>query len=423
MIIAGMGLIFLGKRYIQKGGFRLQWGYMNRAQKGFVYLLSLLLLATLLGTAVSTSTNNTFGKPKKIEQYLAESKLYDHFIAYTADQAKKSNGDNDQSESVSLSDAAVKAAAQSSFTPQVIENSVNTVIDSNYAWLEGKTATPNFKVDLSSQKLTFAQKVGQYVTTYTAGLPVCANDQIALQQSQDPLAATCRPAALTPEAAGAQVTQRLSATGDFLSDPVVTANSINPEGNKQGKPYYEKLRHLPKAYRFGQKLPYILGALSVLFALGVVFISLERRKGVRKVGIVLLIAGLSLVALKFFADLAFKRAENRIFSSASVGQLQQSLTDFAHRLEASAVQTELWFGIGFLLLAAIIFGALAATRNKNDGPGTPAAPVEETTEDDQAPLLLSRKRLKKSARNGPKLGGQPPMGPSPKPKKPTRLVQ
>jgi lysophospholipase L1-like esterase len=411
---------------------RLNFNYnrdtMNRARKVFVYLLSFFLLATLLGTAVSTSTNNTLGKPKKVEAYLAQSKLYDHFIAYTADQAKKTNGDTDQSGSVSLSDAAVQAAAQSSFTPQVIEKNVNTFIDSNYAWLEGKTATPEFKIDLSEQKLTFAQKVGQYVTTYTAGLPACANDQLAAQQSQDPLAATCRPANVTPEAAGAQVTQRLSTTGDFLSNPVVTPNSINPEASQQSKPYYQKLSHLPKAYQLSQKLPYIFAGLSLLAALGIIFISLERRKGVRKVGIVLLIAGISLVAVKFTADMAFRRAEDRVFNTASVGQLQQSLTDFAHRIEASVVRIDLWFGIGFLLLAAIIFIVLTATRNKDGKGASPDTPAKEEAEpdDDKAPLVLSRKRLLKPAVKDLTPRARPAEDaptPSPQPKKPTRLIQ
>ncbi|HYH36054.1 MAG TPA: hypothetical protein VD706_00975 [Candidatus Saccharimonadales bacterium] len=396
---------------------------MSRVRKGFIYLLSLFLLATLLSTAVSTSGTQTLGKPKKVEQYLSESKLYDHFIAYTADQAEKTNGDTGQSTSVSLSDTAVREAAHSAFPPQLIEQSVNKFIDSNYAWLEGKTATPEFRIDLSSQKQTFAQKVGDYVKMYTAGLPVCASAEAAVQQAEDPLAATCRPPALTPEAAGAQVTQRLSTTGDFLSNPIVTANSINPEANPQNEPYYQKFSHLPKLYRVGQLLPYVFAVLSLLLALAIIFISPERRRGVRRVGIVLLIAGIGLVVLKFVADLAFRRVENRVFNDANVGQLQQSLTDFAHRLESAMVRIDLWFGLAFLLLAAVIFGVLAATRQKDSKPEdtSPGGQSEEF-----APIILSRKRLKRPVRSIPtrqKLGGEPPAPLAPKPKKPPRLIQ
>ena len=234
------------------------------------------------------------------------------------------------------------------------------------------------------------------------------------------MAATCRPANIAPETIGAQVTQNLSSSGDFLSDPVITANTVSPQKDQQQEPYYQKLSHLPKAYRFGQMLPFILGGLSLLAAIAIIFACRPRRTGFRNVGIVLLIAGLSLVALKFFADLAFHRVENHIFNDASVGQLQHSLTDFAHRIETSMVKTDLWFGIGFILLAALLFIVLGATRSKDSKPKStladlPDEPVEDP--DKSAPLVISRKRLAPKPK-GPKLGGAPP-----KPKKPTRLVQ
>jgi hypothetical protein len=407
---------------------------MIRVRKGIVYLISLVLLVALVGTALSTSFNQTLGKPKKVEAYLAQSKLYDHFVAYTTDQAKKTAGDNDQSGSVSLSDAAVQTAAQSAFPSQLIQQSVNTFLDSNYAWLEGKTATPNFTIDLSSQKQTFAQKVGQYVKTYTAGLPVCTDAQLAQQQNIDPLIATCRPSALTPEAAGAQTTQRLGTTGDFLSNPVITANSVNPKGNQQGKPYYQKLSRLPKLYRLATKLPYILGGLSALSALAIIFIAPVRRKGIRLVGIVLLISGIILAAMKFIADFGFNKAEHKVFNSSSVGQLQQSLTDFAHHVESSMVRIDLIFGIVFLLLAAIILGILFGTRQKSSKPKVSGLPAEESGSD-QPPIVISRKRRKLPVVNNLMQAPKPPeetaeesaepvpAPPKPKPKRPRRLIQ
>jgi hypothetical protein len=400
------------------------------ARKGSVYLLSLLLLATLLGTALATSANQTLGKPKKVEAYLAQSKLYDHFVSYTADQAKKTEGDTDQTGSVSLSDAAVQSAAQSAFPAKLIQQNVNAFLDSNYAWLEGKTATPDFKVDLSAQKATFAQKVGQYVQTYTAGLPVCADAAVAQQQSADPLAATCRPAAITPEAAGAQVTERLSTTGDFLSNPVVTAKSINPNGNQQSKPYYEKLSRLPQLYRLSMKLPVIFCVLSVLSALGIVFISLERRKGVRQVGLILLLSGVALIALKFFADFTFKKVlEQRIFNKAHTGQLQQSLTDFVHRVESAMVKTDLLFGIAFVVLALVILGILMKTRQKGNKPeNTPVPAVGTAPAAERSPIFKRRKRPPADSIMplGAKPAGETPAEPSEAPakrKKPPRLIQ
>lgn len=371
---------------------------MMRFRKGVAYLLSLLLLGSLLGAAVSTSVNHTLSKPDKVENYLAQSKLYDHFVAYTTDQAKKTEGDNngDLTGSVSLSDAAVQSAAKSAFPSELIQQSVNTFLESNYAWLEGKTSVPNFKIDLSAQKESFAQKVGQYVKTYTAGLPQCTPAQELQQVGVDPLAATCRPSVITPDAAGQEVTQRLSTTSDFLSNPVLTANSVNPKGNQQGQPYYQRFSNLPKAYRGVQKLPYILGALSVVFAAAIIFLLPARRKGWRRVGIVLFEAGAVLIVWKLVADAVFKRLERHVFDTSDVGQLQQSLTDFAHRVEAAIVKIDLWFGVGFIVLALVIFSILLATRRK--GPKAPSKnsghEAAQTPPAGPLPLIKARQHLK-----------------------------
>ncbi|HVX57959.1 MAG TPA: hypothetical protein VHA37_09625 [Candidatus Saccharimonadales bacterium] len=333
-------------------------------RKGVVWLLSLLLLGSLLGTALATTANHTLAKPKKVESMLAQSKLYDHFVAYLADQAKKSEGDTDMSGSVSLNDAAVLSAAQSAFPSSLIGQSINTFINSNYDWLEGKTATPQFKIDLTSQKATFAQKVGQYVKNYSAGLPVCSDAQALQEIDGDPLAATCRPSGVTPDTIGAQVSERLATTSDFLSNPVITANSVNPNGNPESQPYYQKLAHLPQLYRTITKLPYIFGALSLLSALGIVFIALSRRRGLRRVGVVLAVAGVLLVLSNVFANIAVDKLAQHVFNSSSVGLLQQSLTNFAHRVASALVRINVWFGAAYLVLAAVVLGLLLKTRQK-----------------------------------------------------------
>lgn len=384
-------------------------------RRGVVYLLSLLLFVTLLDTAFTASFNQTVGQPDKVKAYLAQSDIYDHFVAYVADQAKKSEGA--KSGSVSLSDAAVQGAAKSAFPASLIQQSVNEFLDANYAWLQGKTSVPEFKVDLSAQKETFAQKVGEIVKNYTAGLPVCTPAQAAQQADVDPLAAMCRVKGVKPAEVGAQVTQQLSGSSDFLSNPVLTAASVNPNGNQHGKPYYERLSRLPKAYQWAGKLPYITGALSLLFALGIVFISITRRSGFKKLTGVLAVAGIVLVVDKLIADFIFTKAQNEVFNKASVGPIQQSLTDFAHRVEASMVRTEMWFGIAYLLLALILFIILMSTRQRPPKAVKADNAPSQEPENHHLPLLKARKRLMRPFGDsimplGAKPGGEEPEAPS-----------
>ncbi len=335
-------------------------------RKGVVHLLSLILLLSLLGAALSTSANSAFSHPAKIETWLSQSNVYSHFVGYVTDQAQKSTGGN--ASSVALTDVVVQQAANSSFAPQTLQQDVNTFLNSNYSWLESKTSTPSFTIDFTTEKQNFAQTVGKYVTTYLAGLPVCTNAQLAqlaAATNNDPLSLSCRPASLGAQTEGQQITQQLSSSSSFLSNPVITANNINPTHSHQSdQPYYQKLSKAPQLYRAAIHLPLASAVLAILSAVGIFFIAPRRRRGLRRIGEVFLVAGVLLVALKFGADKAFKHFESRIFNSSSVGQLQQSLTDFAHRLESQLVKVDLWFGIAFLIVAIICFGTLFATKQR-----------------------------------------------------------
>src|SRR5665213_4565345 len=105
-------------------------------RRGVVHFLSFILLVSLLGTALSTSTNSAFSHPNKIETWLSQSNIYNHFVDEVTSQAQKSTGGNNSS--VALTDVAVQQAAKSAFNAQLLQQDVNTVLNSNYAWLEGK---------------------------------------------------------------------------------------------------------------------------------------------------------------------------------------------------------------------------------------------------------------------------------------------
>lgn len=350
---------------------------MTWLRKGTVHLLSLVLLLALVGGALATGFNLAFSQPDRVKNWLRESKIYDHFVGYAVTEAQKTAGDNEPTGAVSLNDVAVQQAAQSAFPPRLVQDSVNTFLDSNYAWLQGKTDTPAFTIDLTAAKQSFAEQVGQYVRTYSAGLPACTAAQLTALSAQpvNPLSATCRPAATTPEALGAEATRQI-ATGDFLRDSVITPDNLTPEDDQTNpetnQPYYQQLAHAPQAYQFAQKLPLLLGILALLSAIGIIFIAPRKRLGLRRLGIILTIAGLTLLAIKSAADFGFQKLEATVFDKTSTGQLEQSLTDFAHRAEAALTQTHLLFGLACLLLALISFAILFMTRHPK--PATPSKP-------------------------------------------------
>lgn len=406
-------------------------------RKSFVGLLSVVLLAALLGSTLSSSAVLNLSDSTRIENWLNESKLYERFAATVIEQSKEATTDKSAlATSVTDSDAAVRHAAESAFPPQLLRHNARTFIDSNYAWLEGKTETPEFAIDLSEAKLNFAEQVGAYVRSYSATLPECTPAQLAVQQNQpvDPLTATCRPPGITPEVLGAETTQKLSTSGEFLSNPVITAQTLNPRDDKGGsQPYYKKLAKAPEMYQLGQKMPLLLGALAILSAIGIVFLSSQRRRGLRRVSIILLIAGVLLVATKFVADTVFNRLENQIFNASTEGQLEKSLTDFAHRVETTLVNTNFLFGLMLLALALLILGLLLKTRRKGgltqiseSARAERLAAMSDSNTPDSTPTPRSRRQpvsdITPGQRPKPNQETQPPSSKTSRPK-PPRLIQ
>src|SRR4051812_48563018 len=122
---------------------------MNIIRKLLVASLVTLFSLFLFSAALSGGVNRTVGTSGKVKHILAESGIYDTVLPSVLDQTKQIDTSAGE---ISLENPQIKAAAQSAFTPQFIQTSTESVIDSVFDWLNGKTATPQFKIDLSGPK-------------------------------------------------------------------------------------------------------------------------------------------------------------------------------------------------------------------------------------------------------------------------------
>lgn len=396
-------------------------------RKGLVHFFALVMFLTLLGSVWSIGINRDFGNPARVKSLLSESKVYDKAVSAVLNNAQRDAETNGTASDVSLQDPAVQAAAKQAFSPQLLEKTANTFIDANYAWLQGKTSTPQFNIDLTSAKQDFANRVGQYVQTRLAGLPVCtAAQQAALQIPVDSLSVSCRPATLDPKTEGARITSEVNSS-DFLSKPVLTPDTLGRDQSSQNKkPYYLQASKLPQIYRLAQKAPLILGAIALLSALLIIITAPERRRGWRRIGAVFLAAGIVLIASKFIADVAVHRLEQTKSHDGIVSQLQQPRNDVLNKAEAELVQANLIAGVIFVVLAVAIFGGLYQTRESK--PRKPIVtrevppPQRQGTEND-----LNRANDIKLAPRRPTGTTDTPTGPPtlkpPNKPKPPRLIQ
>jgi hypothetical protein len=335
-----------------------------------VYLLSIILLISLLGASLATSSQVTLTHPTKIENWLNQSDIYPNLQQYIAQQAQTSITESVTGGS-SIGSSVIQQAIQSSFSQTLLQQSVSQFISGNYSWLEGKTAAPNFKIDLSGPKTQFGTQVAQAaVLNHISSLAACTPAQTAQLQSANPLLLSCRPTGISLQTEVEFVGQQLSNGGGFLNNSVITANTIGSGNNNGGEPYFKKFAKVPKAYQLTQKLPWILIIVSFIAILGIIYADMKKRRGLRKVGIVVLISGLLLIIDKYVTNTVFNKVKGQAFSSINNGSLQQSLITFIHYIETEFVKINLWFGVGYVILALLILGTLLATRHRKPKPSS-----------------------------------------------------
>jgi uncharacterized protein YjeT (DUF2065 family) len=293
-------------------------------------VLSPLFILLLFATAFDIGFVRTATHPATIKKLVAESGLYNINLHDTLQQTGTIRTSVGQ---FSATDPLVVDAANSSFSPAFLKQSANTIIDSIYRWLDGKTPQPDFSIDLSQQKQIFADKLSSDIySKYTLfNLQRCTSAQLAQQSEQGSsfniLDAQCLPPGTTPESIAAVVKQQLLSNQDFLKDSVINADNLNSFSGCSGSganckpsqnqtPFFQtkNAKQIPKKYQWAKKTPLILSVLTVLSGAGIVFLSKTWQKGLRHVGINLVVIGLIM--------LAFSWAFNRAVSTKAVPRIK-----------------------------------------------------------------------------------------------------
>jgi hypothetical protein len=343
---------------------------MQFVRKALLVLVGTALPILLFATAFDFGVLHVVGSPTPVKKILSDSGIYNSVVSSALDQAKKSSTGGSE---VSLTDPSIKKAAEDSFNPQVIQGSTEKVIDGVYDWLDGKTTQPDFNVDLSKVKTTFAQKVGQAAQTKAATLPACTTPPT----TADPFAATCLPPGVTPAQVGEQAKNDVLSGQGFLEHPNITASSVKSSGNNQSV-FDDKLKDTPKQYQRFKKTPLILAVLTVLAILAIIFLSVTRRRGLRHVGITMSVVGIFMLLFAWGLNrVAVHNAIPKISMDNKVLQsnVQHLATDLVHSVDKNYwVFGAIYLGLGVL---AILIATLLGRSGNNKKPSKPTTPAPE----------------------------------------------
>lgn len=359
---------------------------MNILRKMVVLFLAGLLSLFLFAFAIDSGIIKTAGSSAPIKKILAGSGIYSSAVSGALDQAKTSGGD--QGGGVPLVDPAVKQAAENTFTPQFLQQNSEKVLDSIFVWLNGKTPTPDFRIDLSSLKSTFATEASKAAQGRAATLPACPPGLSGNSNSFDPFSATCLPKGLTPAAVATQVQSDIASGQGFIKDPILTADSVKKSGSSQSV-FADQLKDAPKIYQKIKKTPMILAILALVATLGIIFLSSSRAKGLRRAGIIFLMVG--------FASLVFAWALNWGVNQKALPKLNMDnkvLQEKVRTLVSDVTQSidktywiigGIYAGLGALAIAGSVF-----VNKRGNGGHSKTEPIHHEVPSEEKPIPAPR---------------------------------
>lgn len=261
---------------------------MNVLRRLGLALSIALFSASLVLLVLAVSLNHVLGTSGYIKRSLKESGVYTQLVDSITAQARQPAGES-HNNSLPLEREEIRRAAREAFSPEIVQQSVETIVDGTYTWLEGKRDQPQFQVDLAPAKTDFANRIGTYARNRAADLPVCTR----LPESINPFEITCRPPGVNLDPEIRRLTAELATTSQYLADPVITPEDLTINEGGKPVPYYQAGDEWPGIFARMRQAPFVLGALAALSAAAVIGLSRPPRRGLRHLSVALITAGIT----------------------------------------------------------------------------------------------------------------------------------
>ncbi len=347
---------------------------MTPIRKFFYYLAGFAAFLCLIQLPFAFAISSVLSSPDHIDSALKEGGVYDNAITIALDEAVKKQGENKQPGDVNkdegkdlLADQGVKDAITSSVQPSDIQSASRSAIGGIFAWLQGKTAQPEFTIDLSEPANKAVENLAAYAQKRAAGLPACTVEQLRTVDQGDFLSIPCLPPGVSAAQVGQQVSEQAKNEVEFLKDPVIDSKELIKEEDAA------QLRdsQAPVAYQALHNNKWVTLAVTVILVSLLIFARRDRWAGIRYVSILLLVVTvlLGIVLLASTVGKANIPVANDKVAEAAVNTILN--------LASQIMSVVRWFVLGYAVLgvAGLIIGhKLKPTEPKHEHIETTEAP-------------------------------------------------
>jgi hypothetical protein len=329
---------------------------MSRVRKVVISVLAIILVISLFGLSFGTSFDLAFHSPNHLKTWATASDFYDSVVA-KASSDTASNISNPKL--LSGLDPIIKQSVVKVFPKSQLNQYIDTIINSNYAWLKGKTSTPNFTINVSSQKAAFANSIGNYVANQYQGLPKCSLSQIVSQITANPFNLACRTSVLSSAQIKDNVVKDIESAKILVSSNVITASSVK----RNGKPYFLAF-NAQKAYKHLQYAPIVTAVIGIICVSGIIFLVNRKRLALLIAGVCFGFTGLILLITSVSTGRIDSRISSNLSKHSNLSSFTNPVDSLIHKVISFVNGVNLWFSLGYLLIALTLLYLLFMKRRR-----------------------------------------------------------
>lgn len=284
---------------------------MNTLRSPLSRLFTYLAVAFLFFTANAFAFYTVIDRDT-IKTTLKEERVYDKLVPALLATARDNNPalvTIDGVGQLPLQEEWVNQAAQSAFPATDLEQKGNTIVDATFDWLEGKNNSLQFQLDFTQNKQQLGDAIGAYAEQRMASLPRCTGNE-GLTTEFNAFTSTCVPASAGVDAASlkAIIAQQVAADEDFLKDPLVTPQSLaaDPDLGQPSTSLDQTGGSAPPAYSYRNWFLWLLPISTLVFAALGIYLASDKAKALRRLGIGLIAAAISLLLMALMIGPGFK---------------------------------------------------------------------------------------------------------------------
>lgn len=313
------------------------------------FLAASLLKLSLFVFATTFALNGVIGSPEPLQDNLEKSGIFETLVPGFLEAASQEEDESGR-EDLPVDDPKVREVINASFSPEFLQESSGKLINGFYAWLNGEATQPEFSIDLSTARNSMIQGLADYAEDRLLSLPACTSAQARELAAQeiDPFTVKCRPPVVV-SAEKQKIIDELE-DSEFLEDDELSAATLTKDDPDK---FTEELKGLPDGFQLLKSLPLITGVITLASATSLILLHDDKRRGIRQVGIIVLVTGLLLLVSTLLFQAIYSgltSAENLDVKNAS---LRNSLIDLLGRLYGSFNRT--------LMIISAIYTALGVT--------------------------------------------------------------